>query len=137
MTEPKDVEIDGLKFQLRPIKPLLALRLDKKLVSLLLPVFKDIKNLDTNFDLGSIFNALSGSLETLSDDDFEKFIVDMFSTTIHLSDTDGVLEVTKDKLDTIFVGKLFSIYKLLWEIMEYIYFVPILLKDHSIKSNIF
>ena len=125
--EVKNIVIDGLNFQTRPIPPLLALRLDKKIVYLVLPIFKNIKSLDVDatLDIGAITETLSKSLESLGDEEFENFIVNMFSTTVCTPEGGAPLGLNEKKnIDIVFVGRLFSVYKLLWELMSYNKFSP-------------
>jgi len=122
--EPKNINIDEMTFQMSPLNPLLALRLDKRIISLILPAFKAIGGLDSQIDLGKIMEALSESLSTLPDDDFEKFVLNILSRTVCIQKNKPPLEINEENFGIIFAGKLTTIYKLLWEVMKYNKFSP-------------
>lgn len=119
-----EVEINGKIFKMSPLPALLALKLDKKVISLILPIFGEVKSLDQELELGDMLKVLSNSLNTMSDQDFEKFIVDMLSTTIYMKDHSPPEHITRDKINLIFQSDIITIYKLVFEIMRYNKFSP-------------
>jgi len=119
-----EVEINGKIFKISPLPALLALRLDKKVVSIILPMFGEIGNLDQELQIGKMIQLLSNSLNAMSDQDFEKFVVDMLSTTIYMKDHSPPEQITKDKINSIFQSDIITIYKLIFEIMRYNKFSP-------------
>jgi hypothetical protein len=123
----KDIQIDGMKFQMYPLKGFTALRLDKKVVTLLLPVLGGLDNLDKQIDLKTVFNGFAESLEKLSDVEFQKFVSDLLSTTQYLPEGKPPQEITPDVIDSAFRGKILVIYKLLFEVMGYNQFTPFVL----------
>jgi hypothetical protein len=118
----KNVNVDGLEFQINLMDPLDALALDKKVVGLLLPMAGEIQNLNSEINIGSILNGLSDSFMKMPKEDFKEFIVDMFSCVI--CNGSPPLQLTRDQINKTFKGKLFSIYKLIWEVMKFNKFSP-------------
>ena len=124
MLEPKNVIIDDeLEFQLTPIPVMHALVLDKQIVSLLLPAMSGFAGLDT-IDMSETVGELSGALQKMGDKEFQKFVIALTATTIFIPAGGAPVELNENKINEIFSGRLFSLYKLLLEIMRYNRFSP-------------
>ena len=127
MLEAKNIEIDKIQFQLNPLKGFKAIKLDKKVVSLLIPLFKGLKDLDSELDLGKSIDGIGSALDSMKEDEFEKFTIDLLSTTIILIDGKPPMEIDKNVIDTEFQGNTITFYKLLFEVMKYNKFTPFVL----------
>lgn len=138
MIETKEVTLDGMKFQLSSLPALTALRLDKKIVALLLPVMggADDISLDAEIDLSKCIYYLSESLSNLKDDEFQSLIIDMLSTIIYIPDGKPPVQLSRDVIDTDFRGKLMTIYRLIWEVMGYNNFSPFVVMGGGLGINI-
>jgi hypothetical protein len=129
MLEPKNVEIDGMKFQLRPMPALRALRLDKKVISLLVPALGGLKDLDleAGVDVEAMAQGVSKALERMPDEGVENLAVDLLSGSVHTPKGKAPQEITADVINDIFRGALATLYKLMFKIMEYNKFSPFVL----------
>ena len=127
MLEAKNIEIDKIQFQLNPLKGFKAIKLDKKVVGLLIPLFKGLKDLDSELDLGKSIDGIGSALDSMKEDEFEKFTIDLLSTTIILIDGKPPMEIDKNVIDTEFQGNTITFYKLLFEVMKYNKFTPFVL----------
>lgn len=127
MLEAKNIEIDGIQFQLNPLKGFKAIKLDKKVVGLLIPLFKGLKDFDSELDLGKSIDGIGSALDSMKEDEFEKFTIDLLSTTIILIDGKPPMEIDKNVIDTEFQGNTIIFYKLLFEVMKYNKFSPFVL----------
>lgn len=126
MIEPKNIELDGMKFQLQPLPSLKALRLDKKVIELLVPIFGGIKefSLDAEIDLEAVSKAFSESLGRMKDDEFEKLVTDLLSSVLYLPTGAAPQELNPETINQVFRGKISLIYKLMFEVMRYNKFSP-------------
>lgn len=124
--ENKKIIIEGKEFHLTPLPVMRALKLDKKIVSLILPIFGGIENfsLEAEVDLSKMISAFSNSLSKMPDEDYQEFILSMLSTTIYCPSGGTPCEFSSENSLTVFRGNLILLYKLLWEIMKYNQFSP-------------
>jgi hypothetical protein len=131
MIETKLIAIDGIEFQLRSIPILSALKLDKKVVSLLLPLLGGVEDisLDAKIDIGKGVNAIAEVLGKMPDVEFEKFVIDMLSSTVAMVPGEGAQDISAGNFNTIFAGRLMTVYKLLWEVMKFNKFSPFVLAE--------
>lgn len=124
MLEPKEVEIDGVKFILNPLKGFTALYLDKKVITLLTPVIKGFKSLDTNIDLGAAIDGFGTALDGMGEEDYKKFVLSLLSTVQVMAPNKPPIEIDVNTLDSVFAGKALVLYQLMFEIMRYNNFTP-------------
>jgi len=127
LLEIKTITIDNKKFQMHPLPAIRALKLDKKIVSLLLPVLSGVDgfSLDAEINLSTSITALSNSLMNMKENDFIELVKDMLSTIVYLPDGNVPIEIQSDEdINTIFQGSIITIYKLIWEVMRYNSFSP-------------
>lgn len=126
MIEPKNETIDGMKFYFQPLPALMALKLDKKVITLIIPALGGVDkiDLDAKIDLKTITQSIGGALRSLGDEEFEKFVLDLLSTSLYLEDGNPQQEITKEKFDLIFMGKLPTVYKLIFAVMKFNKFSP-------------
>jgi hypothetical protein len=129
MLENEKKTIDGLNFQLQPIPPLEAIKLDKRVGTLFLPIISGFKKLDMDaeVDLEKIASGISKALNEMSGEDFKKLIIDLFQTTSYLPDGASPEMLTAEAINRVFLGKTNVIYKLAFEIMKYNKFSPFVL----------
>ena len=123
MLEPKNITIEDKEFNLNPLKIRTALRLDKKVISLILPLLGGVKDLDSEINLGSALGKFSESLNALPDNEYEAFTNELFSTVTYLPKGEAPVELNQ-AMDIAFQGNITSVYKLMWEIMKYNKFSP-------------
>lgn len=127
MLEVKNIEIGEMEFQLNPLKGFTAIKLDKKVVSLLIPLFKGVTDLDSTIDLGKSIDGIGKALDSMKEIEFEKFTIDLLSTTILLLDGKPPMEINKTVIDIEFQGNSIIFYQLLFEVMKYNKFTPFVL----------
>lgn len=144
MLEPKDEVIDSMKFNFSPLSALVALKLNKKIISLLAPALGGLDkiSLDTKIDLKVISQGIGSALDNLGDEETESFLLNLFSTTTYVS-TDGETppEVisSKEVFNLIFTGiELKTIYKVMFAVMKYNKFFPFgLVAGGNVMNKIF
>jgi hypothetical protein len=125
--ENKTVHIHGMKFQINQMPTRLALKLDKKVVTLLLPLFGAIDKitLESQFsDLDSTIKTFQDTLINMSDNEWDSFIVDMLSHVTYFKDGTNPVQINENVIDMAFRGKLLAIYELLFEVMKLNNFLP-------------
>lgn len=127
MLEIKEITIDGMKFQLHPLKGLKAVKLDKKVISLLLPLVEGVSDMDSQIDIGKALNGLSGAISNLEDQEYENFVCDLLSTTIIMLDKKPPEQIESSTIDEAFQGHILTLYKLMMEVMKYNKFTPFVL----------
>ena len=136
MIEVKNVELDGLEFQLSPLPIRSALRLDKKLVEILAPILA--KLVDGGQDLlkmeiQSVAVAIQAGLASIDDNEFVTFVLDCLSTTSCITGKVTLLNSEK-ALGEVFSGNLMGIYKLVFEVCRFNKFTPFALGGLGLKS---
>lgn len=129
MREAKNIEIKEMKFQLNPMPALKALRLDKKILSLLTPLMGGIKSLDVDkaLDLKVMADSISEAVQNLGDAEWEKLVLDFLSEVTYTGKGGTMASDLLDNTSTI--NNVFSedftfIYKLIFEVMKYNKFSP-------------
>lgn len=125
MVETITKEIDGIKFHIQQFPALKALRIEKKVMTLILPSVGSLiggidlqKGLDTDLDFSNIGQGLMVSLEKLSDNDFETLILELLGNTQFEITGEAVEFIGKSNFDKVFQGKLITVYKVIFEIMK-------------------
>lgn len=131
MLEPKDLELDGRQFKLNPLKGFKAMRLDKKVVSLLLPVLKGVKDLDSEINIGEALGGFSQALDDMKDSEYEKFVVDLLSCVQYFPEGKPPIELDRTTIDNEFMGNSLLLYKLMFEVMKYNQFSPFALVSQA------
>ena len=117
--------IDGITVIMFPLKPLLAMRLDKRITSLALHSLsgKDEINFANILDEGvsKIIGNFAEALDSLDDDEYMKIVLNLFSSsqvgTVQIDDEDSFNEAFKN------VPPL-TINKIMLKVMEYNKFTP-------------
>jgi len=130
MLDKKEITIGENIFELSPLKGRKALRLDRKVVTLLLPVFKgiDMKDmsmnaLQSNIDLGAIVDGITEGLGKMSEQEYSDFIEELLSTVIVKPKGVAPAQMSGEVLDTLCLPPI-DTYKLLFEVMRYNKFTP-------------
>ncbi len=124
MLETKDIEIEGHRFQLRPLPVLKAARLDKKVITVLAPILGTVKSLDDEINIEKAVKSVMDALSSLSDAEYEAFIIDLCSTVVYTAPGQQPIELGSSDINKIFVGELKTLYKLMFEVMRYNKFSP-------------
>lgn len=117
------------EFQIQPFFAMKALKLEKKTITLITPVLSALLSsssdnikldslMDTNIDLEKVGLALSRALENLSDNEFESFVLDMLSSTYFKDGSGKPQIINKEIFNTIFIGNLMYVYRLIIEVMK-------------------
>ncbi len=122
MSAIKNINIDGMEFQLNKLKALKALKLEKKIMAVASPVISSTMNtgdLDKELDFSVVGKAFATALESLDEDEYEKLLLDAVSNVTFLGDKQAPQLITKSVFDIIFVGNLLTVYKLIYEIMKF------------------
>lgn len=139
MIEPITKTIDGMKFNFKPLPAMKAIKLDKKVVTLIMPVlggFKEL-SLDAKVDMEVIAKGLGEALGNITDEDFEKLTLDLLSGVVYLEEGKAPQEIDANVVNLIFQGKLMSLYKLMFEVMRYNKFSPFgLVEGGSVMKKI-
>jgi len=128
MIEPKEFEIEGLRFYTQPLPAFTAVKLDKKVIQLALPVLNGLSDfsMESEVDIEAITAGVSESLTKLTDEDFENFILKLLSATTYQGTADAPAnsEITKSSVNEIFQGRILGLYKVLLEVMRFNRFSP-------------
>ena len=126
MLDPITINIDGLAFNLAALPALKAIGLDKKIMTLAIPILGGLKelNLDVDVDFEAIARGLQEALSAMDTSAFETLIQDLLSTTVHLPKGGSPAELNKTVIDTIFQGGISTLYKLLFKVMKFNKFTP-------------
>lgn len=129
MIDPKTIEVDGMEFYLQPLPALKAIKLDKRIVSLLVPALGGLKDisLNTNIDMETIAKGIAEALERMEDNDVEKLVVDLLDGAAYMEKGAAAQDMTANIINTLFRGKLVTLYKLMFEVMKYNKFSPFVL----------
>lgn len=131
MLEPKSIVIDGMAFQFQPLPAMRALRLDKRVVTLIVPVIGSMKefSLDAEIPLDQVAQGISTALQGLSDSDFETLVADLLSTVVHQPSGEPPIQLEPQSINKYFQGKLMTLYKVAFEVMRYNKFSPFALLE--------
>lgn len=147
MLDPIEKEISGYTFTLHPLNPFKAAVLDKKLITLLVPIIAGFKDLDENnleesldqmLDFKAISEGISTALGNMKDADFEYFIKELLKSAIVQTRTNGAHVCTDPKGEEVFEGNVFLIYEVIFEIMRFNKFSPFALagRGEGIKQMV-
>lgn len=132
MISSKKIELEGMTFNVQPLPAMTAVKLDKKVLTVVLPAISGLKNLslDSELDLGALSMAVSEALGRLPDSEFENLVIDLLSCVIYLPKGDSPVELTSiQQINSVFCGKIVLIYKLLFEVMRFNKFSPFALLE--------
>jgi hypothetical protein len=130
LIEPKKVEINGRTFEIRPMRALKAARLDRKLLSILVPAIGGLGELrdlsgGATIDMEALAAGLQKGLASMSDDDFTAFVAEMVSTTVCHEPGKPPIELSDAAaVDAVFTLDLSSLYALIFEVAKYHKFIP-------------
>lgn len=128
MIQPKEITLDGERFYMQPLPLLRALCLDKKILTLIAPIVGSMDlsgiSLDAEIEFDKIFESASTVLGKLSDEEFEKLVLDLLRSTLYIPEGETQQEITSKVLNTVFSGNLLLIYKLMFEVMRFNKFTP-------------
>jgi len=120
------VRINNIDFVINKLPALLALRLDKIVIQMLIPVLGSVDglNLDAEINPTMMFSTLSDCLSNLSEDDFTRFFKDLFSTIQVRKDNNNYYELTDDAAFNKTFEDTITIYRLAFEVMKFNKFSP-------------
>jgi hypothetical protein len=128
MLEPKDLNIKEMTgvFQLKPIPALKAIKLDKKIMTLLVPVIGGLKDvsLDAGIDMSTVARGLSEALNDLDDKDTEQLIIDLLYGVVYVKSGEPPMELNEGTINNVFNGCFEKLYDLIFEVMKYNKFSP-------------
>jgi hypothetical protein len=131
MIEPKRIRVDGLCFDMQPLPALKAIGLDKKILTLAIPILGGLKNisLDSDIDFEAISRGLYEAFNKLDTAEFEILVSDILCKTAYMPEHGAPEELTKTTIDRIFQGSLQTLYKLIFEVMRFNKFTPFVLAE--------
>ena len=144
MLEKETHEIGGLQFTFTPIDPFKAIVLDKKVLSLLVPVLGGLKNLtasgegdeDLNLtdmiDFRLVADGLSEALSKMKDADFEAFAREMLRSVYVEIPGKGAGSCADAKGAQAFVGNITLMYEVMIQVMRYNKFTPFALAERGL-----
>lgn len=123
--KPKKVILDGVEFHIQPFKGMQALKLERKVTILLLPIFSSIFSeginlsniMDLDLDFNKIGKGMQDGIGNLSDSEFEDLVLSMLRNTQTTYDKRPEF-INETVFDAVFTGKLFLVYKLIFEVMK-------------------
>jgi len=119
----KNVDIDGIQFQIMLMPALTAAVLDRKIIGMLAPTVGGIVKeggLDAELNLDAILNNLSDGLMKLDDDEMKKLLIDMLSYVSCVVPGQGVESLNNESaINKVFAKKILSIYKLIIQVMQH------------------
>jgi len=127
LIEPKPIMIEEYEFILNPMKTLKAMRMDKKVITLLVPVMGSLEgnqNQEQQIDFNVLSEGIGTALESLDDNQFEKFIIEILAEVQYKQTGQPVQSMTATVIDTKFRGDLLVIYKLIFEVVKFNRFLP-------------
>lgn len=123
--QPSNVVIDNKKFQIIPFTAKKAMNIERKLMSILIPVVtpllsgKGELNLDKNIDLSGLGEGFKNGLGNLSDESFEILVSESLSNTTYIPNGKAPVTLDSDEgFNLAFTGSLLTCYKLIWEVMK-------------------
>lgn len=125
MTElTKTITIDGMTFQITKLNALPAMQLEKHIMGLLAPIVASLmeigKNgLDAKVDFSIIGQAFTQAVGTISDDEYQKIILDSLKNVVYLESGKPAQQMDENLFNNVFMGKLLVVYKLIFEIMKF------------------
>lgn len=124
----KEYELDGRTYQINKFPLRQGLRLDKKVVALITPVLKGLGEMskeeqEEDVSLAMLADGIHDVLTELDDDLFEKFVLELLSSTLLVNQGAANIPISGANLDLCF-DKYTSIYKLIFEVMKFNKFTP-------------
>lgn len=129
--EFRGFEVDGVEVQTFPLKLRLAMRLDKKITSLILHTLSGKEGLDFANIMESDVTALIGNfataLDLIDDDEYMDIVLGLLSSTqVCVEKRKNPIQITnEDSLDKAFSGvSPLTVNKILLKVMEYNKFTP-------------
>lgn len=138
---PKEVVIDDLRFKIYPMGCMKALLLDRKIISMLVPLISGFKDdLEAEVDFKVISEGFQKSLTEMSDAEYKSLVLDLLKdVTIRPKNPkpgEGEsLSIDESVMNSHFEGKLMTIYKLIIEVMKFNKFTPFEMVAGGIKMN--
>lgn len=129
MSDRMTKTIDGISFTIRKIPALTALRLDKQVIQLVLPVIKSLTNIgdiDMDADIsklnfsqfGSMFDVVAESLSKMPDEQFQNFFLSLFDRVQAKKEGHPAVQLNDENSLDIF-EQMLTIYKLAIEVMKF------------------
>ena len=130
MLEPKNTILDDVEFQFLPMDPFVVVKLEKRLMPLVLPIVAGIKGFDASakisevLDFGLISKALIEAIQGLSDTDFESLLKQILSHVTTVLPGAGAVDCSSIHGKTVFSGNTLLMYKVVVEAMRFNKFLP-------------
>jgi hypothetical protein len=148
MLQVETVELAGAKFQMHPIPPLEALKLDKEVISVMAPIINGLSGvigsalsgdmsedsmdqkfsnaLETSLDIKDIISGVQQGLDSMDPDSFVIFIKKLFhNCTVSIPGFQPLELSSEDAINETFTRLgLVNVYKLAFEVMRYNKFSP-------------
>lgn len=132
MQLPKQVTVSGVEITLNPMPIFTALRLDKRLMTILAPIVGDLKNfmgVSLDSDISVLLEALGGPLEralsALPAHELEQFMREMLAYAAAPVQGRGMVTLDDESAaGAVFAGNLLGLYQVVFEVAKFNKFVP-------------
>lgn len=145
MLEPQTKAIGDHEFTFMPLNPFRASVMDKRVISVLVPLLGGLKNLDgadgeseelaDMIDFAAVADGLSKALMQLPDADLEAMLKELLrSVTVQYTGADGKLVAARcdeAKGQFVFMGNLGLMYEVAIEVMRFNKFSPFALLERG------
>lgn len=122
MDNLKNVEIDGIEFQIKLMGAMKALVLDRKILAIILPTVSGIaeQGLDTEIGVSELLKNVGDGLMKLSDSDYKQLLLSMFSEVIAVAPGKAAVVLdSEESFNAVFSKKIITAYKLFLEVMRH------------------
>ena len=126
MAETTTFTVDGMKFQPVLLPALEAGALDIQVCALIAPILKSLTglSLDAEIDPEVLFDSVTQALQSLTKEKFALLMVETLSNTSYVTTNKSPQRLTEEGINTIFQGKLVSLYKTFYEVIKFNKFLP-------------
>ena len=117
--DTKEITIDDLKFSIQQFPALKAMKIEKKLMEVLIPVMGSLISEDKkkHIDMAKVSLGIQTGLSSLTEEKFEDVILSSLSSTYaYVNGKPEIINI--DIFNQVFTGKILTVYKLILEVMK-------------------
>lgn len=144
IVEPLEKTIGSLTFTFVAMNPFKALVLDKKVLSLLVPILGGLKDLTPSededeekpltdmIDFKLVSEGLAESLAKMKDAEFEAFARDLLRSVVVQLPGGGAASCADDKGAAVFTANLSLMHEVMFEVMRFNKFTPFALAERGL-----
>lgn len=125
----KEIEIDGMQFQLFPMKGMKSFLLEKKIMTMLVPIIGGLKDMDAEVDFKVVSEGIYEALTSLNEIEYKKLVLDLISEIMLIptnpqAGEGQALQMNESVINNKFSGKTMVLYKLIIESLKFNKFLP-------------